>query len=301
VAVSLGCGHVCARLAFTNDVTIVTAALVRSCVACVLLTLLLRWRGLSLAVPGRALRGAILLGVLISLQTVFIQKAVALMPVALALLVFYAYPFFTGLGASLAGEARFTLRLGVTLAVAFVGLALVLGVAGKQPDPYGIAAALLAAAAFSLALVLTPRLAPALAPPVRTFFMLATTATIFLVAAAATQSFRLPGSNAGWIGLVGLSLFYSVGIISLFQLLPRLGPVESAVVLNLEPVAVAAVAWIALGESLSALQMAGGALVVAAVIGYQVAGARAARAAAADKASAPPAGGGGGSGGRSGV
>jgi probable blue pigment (indigoidine) exporter len=41
-------------------------------------------------------------------------------------------------------------------------------------------------------------------------------------------------------------------------------------VLNLEPVAVAIIAWIALGEALTGAQIAGAAIVVAAVILFQV-------------------------------
>ena len=62
-----------------------------------------------------------------------------------------------------------------------------------------------------------------------------------------------------------------MGIITLFPILPLLGPMQTAVVLNLEPVVVALIAWAALGEALSALQMLGAVIVVAAVIYFQVA------------------------------
>lgn len=272
VAVSLGAGHVCARLAFTNGVNILTAATVRSLLATALLLVLLRLRGTAVLPPLREFKATLALGLLIAVQTLTIQVAVSLLPVTIALLVFYTYPFFTGLGAALLGDARFSWRLAAALTAAFAGLALVLGVSVEPVDPLGVAAALAASLAFSAALVLTPRLAPGLSAPLRTFFMLATVALIFSAVAAGTRGLAWPPTEAGAYGLAGLAVFYATGIIGLFLLLPLLGPVQTAVVLNLEPVVVAAIAWAALGEALTATQIVGAILVVAAVIHFQVAG-----------------------------
>jgi drug/metabolite transporter (DMT)-like permease len=274
VAVSLGAGHVSARLAFANGVNVMTAATVRSVGAGLLLLVLLRLRREAVLPLPPAFRSTMVLGLLIAAQTVCIQVAVALMPVTLAILVFYAYPFLTGVAASLLGDERFTPRLAIALVAAFAGLALVLGVEPQPVDPWGLAAALGAAATFAGALVLTPRLAPGLSTPLRTFYMLATTATLFVAASAATQSFRLPAGEAAWIGLAGLTLGYALGIVGLFLLLPRLGAVQTSIVLNLEPVVIAAIAWLALGEALTPLQIAGAALVVATVMLFQTSGRR---------------------------
>lgn len=272
VAVSLGAGHVCARLAFTSGVNILTAATVRSLLATALLLVLLRLRGTALLPLPREFKATLALGLLIAVQTLTIQVAVARLPVTIALLVFYSYPFLTGLGAALLGDARFSWRLAAALTAAFAGLALVLGVGLAPVDPLGVAAALAASLAFSAALVLTPRLAPGLSAPLRTFFMLATVAMIFSAVAAGTRGLALPPTEAGAYGLAGLAVFYATGIIGLFLLLPLLGPVQTAVVLNLEPVVVAAIAWAALGEALTATQIVGAVVVVAAVIHFQVAG-----------------------------
>jgi drug/metabolite transporter (DMT)-like permease len=170
------------------------------------------------------------------------------------------------------GDERFTPRLAVALVAAFVGLALVLGVEPQPVSVWGLAAAFGAAVTFTGAMVLTPRLAPGLSTPLRTFFMLATTAAIFVAASTAMQSFRLPATEPGWIGLAGLTLGYALGIIGLFLLLPRLGAVQTSIVLNLEPVAVAGIAWLVLGEALTPLQMAGAVIVVATIISFQATG-----------------------------
>jgi drug/metabolite transporter (DMT)-like permease len=270
VAVTLGSGHVCARLAFTNGVNVLTAATLRSAAAALLLVMLLRLRRIPILPLPREFRATLVLGLLIAAQTVLIQVAVALMPATLAILFFYTYPFFTGLGAALLGDERFSARLAVALAAAFAGLVLVLGVGAEPVNFAGLAAAVGAALSFAAAVVLTPRLAPGLAAPLRTFYMLAATAALFVAVLATTLDVRPPENAPGWIGLAGLALFYATGITGLFLLLPLLGPVQSSVVLNLEPVAVAIIAWAVLGESLTGAQIVGALIVVAAVILFQV-------------------------------
>lgn len=270
VAASLGTGHVCARLAFTHGVTVITAATVRSVCASLLLLALLGLRRTSPLPLPREFRGMLLLGLCVVAQTLLIQFAVTRLPVTLAILVFYTYPFLTSVATSLLGEHRLSAQLVAALLAAFAGLVLVLGVGAQPVDVLGIAAAFGASVSFTAALVLTPRFAPNLDAPMRTFHMMGTSAIVFVILAGATGRFELPVGAAAWTGLVGLSLLYAAGIVSLFLLLPLLGPVQTAVVLNLEPVAVAAVAWLALGEALTPLQVVGALVVVAAVIAYQV-------------------------------
>lgn len=274
VAFSLGVGHVCSRLAFTNGVNVLTAAAARSVLAALLLYALLRARRIAVFPLPSAFRACLALGVLIAVQTAAIQTSVALMPVTLALLVFYTYPFFTSLAASALGDERLSLRLLAALAAAFAGLALVLGVGPASASMSGIAAALMASAAFTAALVFTPRLAPGLGAPLRTLFMLGTAAALFVAAALATGKFAPPANAPAWFGLAGLAVFYAIGIIGLFLLLPSLGPAQTAVVLNLEPVIVAIVASLALGEALTPVQWTGALIVVGAVIAFQVSASR---------------------------
>lgn len=270
VAVSLGSGHVCARLAFTHGVTVLTAATVRALSASLLLFALLALRRTSPLPLPREFRATLLLGLCVVAQTLLIQFAVTRLPVTIAILVFYTYPFLTSFATSLLGDHRLSVRLVTALLSAFGGLVLVLGVGAEPVDALGVAAAFGASVSFTAALVLTPRLAPKLDAPMRTFCMLGTSAIVFVLSSVATGRFEVPVGALAWIGLAGLSLFYAVGIVSLFLLLPLLGPAQTAVVLNLEPVAVAGIAWLVLGEALTPLQGVGAVIVVVAVIAYQV-------------------------------
>ncbi len=274
VAISLGSGHVFARLAFVNGVNVLTAAAARAVGASLLVLLLLRVRKMPVLPLPREFKWTIVLGLFITSQTVLVQTAVLLLPVTLAILVFYLFPILIGLASSVLGDERFGARLAITLVTAFSGLALVLGVDVRDVSGWGVAAGVGAAVSFAAALVLTPRLAPSLAAPIRTFYTLIVGAVILSATLLVTQSLQLPQTASGWIGLAGLTLCYGVGITGLFLLLTRLGPTQTGVVLNLEPVFVAMIAWLTLGESLGVMQIVGGAIVVATIIAYQTTGHR---------------------------
>jgi len=71
------------------------------------------------------------------------SSGVALMPATLAILFFYTYPFFTGLGAAMLGDERFSGRLAVALVAAFAGLALALPALRASETAYGALSLLL--------------------------------------------------------------------------------------------------------------------------------------------------------------
>jgi drug/metabolite transporter (DMT)-like permease len=264
-------------LAFTHGVNVMTAATARSACACLLLFATLALNRTLRLPRASEWRAAAILGALVVGQTVCIQLAVKWLPVALAVLVFYSYPFLTSLGMAATGQQPLAQRAVIALLLAFGGLYLVLGVGTQPPSPVGLAAGFGAAVTFASILVLTPKLAPRTGPALRTFFMLSTAAAVFALATLPSGGWVWPQSPAAWVGLCGLGLFYAFGIVGLFLLLPYLGAVQTAVVLNLEPVAVAFIAFLALGERLTSMQALGAATVVAAVMYYQLAGRLAAR------------------------
>lgn len=265
-AISLGTGHVCARYAFGHGVGIMTAATFRALCASTILLCLLRWQRASIRVSFPAFRGILLLGLGVVAQTLLVQVAVKRLPVTLAILVFYTYPFLTATASAVLGDHRLTRTRVLSLVAAFGGLALVLGVNPDRVDPLGVAAAFGASLAFTGILVMTPRLAPGVAAPLRTFLMMGTAATVFATSAVATDTFVLPSDWPAWQGLAGLAVFYAAGIVMLFMLLPSVGAASAAVILNLEPVAVAGIAGLALGERLGPWQWVGALIVVGAIV-----------------------------------
>jgi drug/metabolite transporter (DMT)-like permease len=265
----LGSAHVFARLSYAYDVNVLTAAAARLTCASVLVFIYLRLRGIAFPVLGHAYRATFILGLLACAQTVCLQIAVLNLPVAIAILFFYTFPFFTGIGSALIGDERLSVKLVAALVAAFAGLALVVGVEFTEVSLVGLAASLAASVCFTLTLIMTPKLAPELSPPMRTFFMMSLAAAILLVVLGTTGGFGFPGSG-GWPAFSAFALLYGLGINGLFMLLPKLGATQTAVALNMEPVMVAIIGFFVVGELLSAVQIVGALIVVSAVIAYQV-------------------------------
>lgn len=274
VAVTLGVGHVISRWAYQNGLEPMTAAALRPFFTAMLLLGLLATRGERAFPPPAAAKWTLLLGVFIAIQSASIQTAVSLMPVGIAILVMYLFPFLTGIVSAWLGDVRFTARLALALAAALVGLGLVVGVGSALPSALGLLLAFIAAVAFTSALVLTPKLAPGLGAPIRTFYTMLAAGLLLMIVALATDTLHWPATHEGRLGLAGLSICYAFGISALFLLLPRLGAVQVAVTLNLEPVLVSAIAAVWLGEAFTLTQWIGAAIVVGAVMLYQIAESR---------------------------
>jgi len=92
------------------------------------------------------------------------------------------------------------------------------------------------------------------------------TAVVLLPAALASGEVLLPGSATGWLVLLGLAwVSHAAGQGLIAYALAHLPAAFSAVGLLFQPVMAAAFAWILLGEPLVALQVAGGAVVLAGI------------------------------------
>jgi drug/metabolite transporter (DMT)-like permease len=91
-------------------------------------------------------------------------------------------------------------------------------------------------------------------------------AVVTLAGGAAADAFVLPADGTGWTALALLTAFYGTAITSMFVLLPRLGAVNNAAVLNFEPIAVLGLAWLILGQAVAPLQIAGAFVVVGAIV-----------------------------------
>ena len=95
-------------------------------------------------------------------------------------------------------------------------------------------------------------------------------ASTFALAAVARGGPDLSFGPAGWGWIGAIALVSTVGaILTFFAGLARVGPSAAAILSVFEPVVTVALAAAAFGESLAAVQFAGGALVLMAVVVMQ--------------------------------
>jgi len=196
------------------------------------------------------------------------------MSIALALLGFYTYPALVAIGAVATGEERLTRGRVIALALALLGMAVVvLGGSGAGSGPgltlAGLGLVLLAAAMQAVYVLLGRRGFPAVPTEEATLVVLVGTGAGYLAVVLATGSiegalvpFRSPAALPLllWAGLAGASiptLLFLLGI-------RAIGPTRAAIIALIEPLAGTVLAAILLAELLGPVQVAGGALVLAA-------------------------------------
>ena len=259
-------GSTVIRFAYDAGAGTLAIVLVRTSFAAAGLGLLLALGKVPLRLSPRERWAAPLMGLFVGGYSGAMYKGIEYMPVALVVLTFYTYPLFTGLFLWVSGKERLTLARAIALPLAFLGLLLALDVSGRDFSWRGAAWALLGAIGFTAVLILSGRLFPPQRDTrPRTFVMLATASAAAALAALVTGAVYCPQTAAGWAGLMGSALCYLVARTSILMAAAAIGPTRVAVVMNVEPVASLILTFLILGDRLGPIQLAGAALVVAAI------------------------------------
>jgi drug/metabolite transporter (DMT)-like permease len=261
------------KLAFDAGATVGTLLAVRFALAA-----LLFW-GLVLAGGGalRALRavgrrdvaaGLALGGAGYAVQAGCYFAALERLDVSLLSLVLYTFPAIVAVAAAALGRDRLDRRRVIALALASGGLVLVLTGAGAGAlEPVGAALGLAAAVVYSGYILASEGLARRV-DPVLLSALVCTGAAVLLAAGTGLLGALRPGdlTAAGWGWLACIAVVSTVGAIGLFFAgLRRVGPTSAAILATVEPLVTVLLAYAVFGETLAAVQLAGGALVLSAV------------------------------------
>jgi drug/metabolite transporter (DMT)-like permease len=183
-------------------------------------------------------------------------------------LVLYTFPAMVALGAVILGRERIDGRRLAALLLASGGLVLVVAGAGTGAlDALGTALGLGAAVVYSTYILVSERPAARLRPRVLSALVCTGAAASLTAGSALLGELRLDEvSVAGWGWLACLAMVSTVAAISLFFAgLRRVGPTTASILATVEPLVTVLLAYLVFGEALGAVQLAGGALVLAAV------------------------------------
>lgn len=258
-----------ARAAFEDGSNAITVVTIRCTFAALAIGLALR-ASRALPTPPRERRLLLALGVLFALNVFTFYKAIELLRVPLAILIFYVYPLLSGAFSAMAGLERFNRRTLVFGLVSFAGLALATGAAPESLNLAGVGYALLAAIMIAAVLVVSTRYLAHVEAKGRTFWMMASTSAMLICAMLAGSAVAWPQSTTGWWAVVAVCLLYAVGLVSLFTSASRIGPLRTSLVMNIEPIIAIGTSWLILGQGLAPAQLFGAALVLAGVVGAQM-------------------------------
>lgn len=269
-AAAFGTMAIFAVWAYDAGTSIWSLLFVRFTVAGLVMGMVVRVRGIPLPSRRRCLQLAAMGGIGYVGQSFCYFAALQHAQASLVALLLYLYPAFVVILAVVFLHERLTITVLISVAVALSGTMLLIG--GGSGQPLGIALGISAAIIYSVYIAVGSVVTVGLDP-------LAVTTVICLSAAAVSgggvlaQTARgngpsFPGSAAGWTALLAIALVCTVtAILAFFAGLQRLGATRTAVISTLEPVVTVVLATALLAESMSPVQLLGGALVLVAVGG----------------------------------
>jgi drug/metabolite transporter (DMT)-like permease len=269
-ATAFAFADVSTKVTLHAEADVLTMALFRGIVG---VPLLFVWLSIGatpkpLTTPARHL--ALFIGLLFAGNVFFLFKAIEAMEVPLAILTYFTYPLLTGLAAAATGVERLGLAGALAALAAFLGLALMIGAHPGGVALVGIAFALISACSRVVILLLTrARLQGSDARLISLWSLIAATA-VFTAAALATMNWQPPVTALGWWALILSSVAMAIAVLAVFVSTARVGPFRTALFMNLEPLLATIGSGILLGEVITPLQALGGAVMIAALVAFQM-------------------------------
>jgi drug/metabolite transporter (DMT)-like permease len=194
-------------------------------------------------------------------------SALQLMDASLLSLILYTYPVLVTVTAVLLGRDRLTRGRAAALAAASGGTLLVLlGAGGGSFHPLGAALAFGAAITYTVYILVADTVVHRLPPVVLSTLVMTGAAGTLAARALFTGGVDLDFGLRAWFWLACIAVVSTVlAMLAFFAGLKRTGPSTAAILSTFEPVVTTALAALTLGESLSAVQLTGAALVLSAV------------------------------------
>lgn len=238
-------------------------------------------RGGGAQLAGIPIIPMLLLGALFGLVSLTAFYALQRLPASTYTLLLYTYPAVVALLLLLLGEPL-SGRGWLALALTLVGVALTvpdLANAFSGGDGVGMLLALANGAQYAVYIVISSRVLRG-RPALLTASALSITGSLLLmIVLAAFNGLHLPDSTALWLIALGIGLVSTVLTnICFYAGMQRVGAGQAAILSMLEPVIVLLLSFALLGESLLAVQLVGGALILASAVLLQLPSRRAASA-----------------------
>ena len=233
IAVTFGSNHIAARVAFDHGTSVATAVAFRAAGTALALAAALLALRVPLRMPAPSLARTVAVGAILAVQSYCLYSAVARIPAALALDVVGGADKLASRWSEIGSGAAFSIAASLCFAtVLFASARWLHGVDGR----------------------------------VRSGVINAVVAVLVLAVGGSSGLLALPADSAGWTGLALLTVFYGTAITALFVLQPRLSAATDVAALNFEPIAVLALGWAILGQSLEPRQIVGALVVIGAIV-----------------------------------
>lgn len=265
-SVGLGLAVAVARYAFEGGTNGVTVAVLRASLLVLLVACYCLATGRGLRLPWRQWFLCFLLGLPMAVMFCANIAAVQFISIGLSALLFFTFPPLIALcEAGLARRWPGTFQVAAVV-VAFIGLAVMLGVSFETAHPLGIALSLSASLATTVNVIGSARVLPRGDRWVMFTHMAFVAALTLIAIALATDAFVLPKTDGGWAGMFGVALLQASSIPLFYVAIHSIGPAKSSMLTNLQPVVSIVAAYVLFAELLTPLQSAGAVLVLGGIM-----------------------------------
>jgi drug/metabolite transporter (DMT)-like permease len=183
-------------------------------------------------------------------------------------LLLYTFPAIVATAAVLLGRERMTGRRLAALVLSLGGGVLVVAGAGTGGlDAIGTVLGLTAAVTYSVYILISDGIVHRVRPRVLSALVCTGAAVSLIIGSVLLGELRPAEVGAeGWIWMACIALLSTVAAVSLFFAgLRRAGPTTASILATMEPLVAVVLAFVVFGETLTPVQLAGGALVLSAV------------------------------------
>ena len=213
---------------------------------------------------------ALALGIVTAVYTLALLSAIEILPVALAVLIFFLFPILTSVILAVVGWERLPLTTIAAGVVAFAGLALALGVNRQALSVEGVIYGGIAALGLAIVSAVSSRIIRSGDPRPVTLYILTMASAVAIVIVLFRGEYLLPHTVSGWWGFGGSVLFSGIAMVGFFVAISLIGPARATLFQYAEPLFTMATAFLLLGQALTALQILGAIVVVGALVGEKV-------------------------------
>jgi len=269
-ASSFACADVASKVVLKAGADVLTMSTARGVVGLLALFVWLRLVQTATALTPRETWIALGLGLLFGANVFLVFKAIEAIEVPVAILTYFVYPLLTGLAAAATGLEKLTWRGVLAALVAFLGLAIMIGAHPKELAVAGIVAALAAACCRVLLLMITRATMQGADARMITWYSMVSSTAMFALGALVMRDWQPPVTAPGWIALVVLGVAVTMGILGVYASTTRIGPFRTALFMNLEPLIATIGSAFVVGEVVTPLQALGGAVMIAALVAFQI-------------------------------
>ena len=197
-------------------------------------------------------------------QSFLYLTAIKYASAGLVALLLYLYPFFVAILSIIFLKEKLTRVKAFALALALCGTALTVGPVSGQP--IGAIMAIVAALGYSIYIIVGANVMKHVSP-FQSSTVIFTSASVVYGLLTFTNGIHLPQTNFGWLVIAGIVVVSTIIPVTTFLAgLERIGPTNAAMLSTIEPIITVFLATVLFGDKLAPIVLAGGALILIAVV-----------------------------------